>query len=87
VITENANLGKRSRRKTSQASTSTDPIPTPVIYRYNQMNGYFEKNFTGYPFGYYCDICDRIWYMNDLKQVKEKHISVQTLMLLSLRYV
>jgi hypothetical protein len=21
-----------------------------------------------------CDICDRFWYMTDLKQMKEKHI-------------
>jgi hypothetical protein len=67
VITEN---------ETPQASTSADPTPTPIIYSYNQANEEFQKNFIRNPFGYACDICDRLWYMNNLKQVKEKHISV-----------
>jgi hypothetical protein len=62
--------------ETSQASTSTDPTPTPIIYKCNKVNEYFQKNLIGNPFGYACDICDRLWYMNDLKQVKETHISV-----------
>jgi hypothetical protein len=70
LITENAKLRKKLReRKASQAFTSTDPTPTPVIYSYNKANKYFQKNFFGYPFGYACDICDRLLYMNDLKQV------------------
>jgi hypothetical protein len=36
------------------------------------VNEYFQKNFIGYT----CNIYDRLWYMNDLKQVKEKHVSV-----------
>jgi hypothetical protein len=58
---------KAQENKTPQASTSTDPSPTPVIYNYNQASQYFQKNFVGNPFGYACDICDRLWYMNDLK--------------------
>jgi hypothetical protein len=50
--------------------------PTPIIYNYNQATQHFQKNFIGNPFGYASDICDRLWYMNDLKQVKEKDISV-----------
>jgi hypothetical protein len=65
--------------KTLQASTSAEPTPTPIIYNYNQANEYFQKNFIGNSFVYACDICDRLWYMNDLKQVKEKHISVLAL--------
>lgn len=57
--------------KTSQASTSTDPTTTPIIYSYYGVNEYFQNNFIGNPFGY-----DRLWYMIDLKQVKEKHVSV-----------
>jgi hypothetical protein len=30
---------------TPQASTSTEPTPTPIIYNYNQVNEYFQKNF------------------------------------------
>jgi hypothetical protein len=44
--------------------------------QYNQANEYFQKNFTGNQFGYACDICDILWYMNGLKQRKEKHISL-----------
>jgi hypothetical protein len=53
AITENAKL---RGKKTSQASTSTDPTPTPIIYNYNQVNEYFQKNFIGNPFGYACDM-------------------------------
>jgi hypothetical protein len=63
---------KAQDNKTPQASTSTDPTPTPIIYNHNQANEYFLKNFTGNPFGYSCDICDRLRCMTDLKQAKEK---------------
>jgi hypothetical protein len=63
---------KDQENKAPQAFMSTDPTPTPVIYSYDQANEYFQKNFIGNPFGYVCDICDKLWYMNDLKQVKEK---------------
>jgi hypothetical protein len=65
---------KAQENKIPQASTSTDPTTTPIMYNYNQTNEYFQKNFTGNPIGYAYDICDRLWYMNDLKQVK--HIGV-----------
>jgi hypothetical protein len=46
------------------------------MYNYNQANEYFQKNFICIQFRFACDICDRLWCMNDLKQVKEKHISI-----------
>jgi hypothetical protein len=64
---------KGQENKTPQASTSTDPTPNPIIYNYNQANEYFRKNFIGNPAS---GICNILWYMNDLKQVKEKHIGV-----------
>jgi hypothetical protein len=63
---------KAQENKTPQASSSTDPTPNPIIYKYNQVNEYFQKNVIGNPFGYACDICDIVyvlWHMNDLKQV------------------
>jgi hypothetical protein len=36
---------KARENKTSQASTLTDPTPTPIIYNYNQANEYFQKNY------------------------------------------
>jgi hypothetical protein len=77
---------KAQGNKTPQASTSTDPRSTSIGLI--KANEYFQKNFTGNPFGYVCDICDRLCYMSDLKQ--EKHISVlapESLMLLNLRHV
>jgi hypothetical protein len=65
---------KAQENTTPQASASTDPTLTPVIYNYNQTNEYFKK-IIGNPFGYACDICDRLRYMNDLKQVYANHTS------------
>jgi ribosomal protein S21 len=70
-IMRNYRKRKAQENETPQASTSTGLTPTPIIYNYNKANKYFQKNFVGNPFGYACDICDRLWYMNDLKQVKE----------------
>jgi hypothetical protein len=52
---------KAQENKTPQASMSTDPTPTPITYNHNQANKYIQKNFTGNPLGYSCDICDRLW--------------------------
>jgi hypothetical protein len=67
-------LGKTQENKTPQASTSNEPTPIRITYNCNQANEYeyFQKNFYGNPFSYACDICDRLWHMNDLKQVNEK---------------
>jgi hypothetical protein len=67
---------KTQENKTSQAFMLSNPTPTPIIYNCNQANEYFLKNFIGNPFDYACHICDRLLYMNDLKLVKEKHISI-----------
>jgi hypothetical protein len=56
----NSRKRKSKENKTAQASTSTDNTPTPIIIE---------------PI-YACDICDKLCYMNDVKQIKEKHVSV-----------
>jgi hypothetical protein len=61
---------KARENKTPQASTSTDCTPTPTIHNYNQATEGCKKKFIGNPSG---DACDRLCYMNDLKQIKEKH--------------
>jgi hypothetical protein len=66
----------KSQENKTQASTSTDLTPTAITYNYDQDNEYFQNNVIGNASGYACDICDRIWYINDLKQAKEKHIGV-----------
>jgi hypothetical protein len=67
---------RKAQKKTPQASMSTHPTPTPIIYNSNQANEYLQKHFTGNPSGYACNICDRLWFMNDLKQIRQKNISV-----------
>jgi hypothetical protein len=60
---------KFQENKTPQAFTSTDPTPTPIIYNYKQAHEYFQKIFFfGNPFDYASDICDTLWYTNDLKK-------------------
>jgi hypothetical protein len=44
--------GKAQENKIPQASTSTDLQPTTILYNYNQVNDYFQKNFIGNPFDY-----------------------------------
>jgi hypothetical protein len=61
---------KAQEIKTRQASSSTDPTPTSIIYDYNQANAYFQKNFIGNPFDY-ATTCDRLSCVNDSKQAKE----------------
>jgi hypothetical protein len=57
---------KAQENKISQASKLlTDPSSTPILYIYNQANVYFQKNFIGKPFGYACDIFDKLLYIND----------------------
>jgi hypothetical protein len=62
---------KAQEHRTSLACSPSDPIPSLIMYNYNYANEYLQKNFTGNPFGYACDISDSLWYMIDLKQVKE----------------
>jgi hypothetical protein len=71
-------LRKNSGNKIKEVSTSTDPSSAPLLllYCYSEASEYFQKNLIGNPFGYACDICDRLRYMNDLKQVK--NLSVLT---------
>jgi hypothetical protein len=65
------------QNKTPEASTPTDPTPTPTIYNYNQTNEHLQKNCIGIPFGYACDICDRLWYMNDFRQCTVHRVMFQ----------
>lgn len=37
---------------------------------------HFEKVFRGNSFGYACNVCDRLWFKNDLKMIKEQHLTI-----------
>jgi hypothetical protein len=69
---------KAQENKTPQATTSTDPTPTPIIYNFNHANKNFQNNVLVIHV-IMLAICDRLWCMNDLKQVTEKHIVVLAL--------
>lgn len=36
----------------------------------------FEKIFKGNDFGHSCDVCDRLWCKNDIKKVRQIHLSI-----------
>jgi hypothetical protein len=52
---------KAQENNTPQASTSSNPTPTPIVYKYNQANEYFQKNFIVDAFGYARHICDMVF--------------------------
>jgi hypothetical protein len=79
VITENAKLRKNLKKIKRHKHLRQLITRTPITYNYNQANEYFQRNFYDNPFGYACDICDTLWYINDLKQVKEKRINILAL--------
>jgi hypothetical protein len=58
--TRNYRKRKAQENKTPQASTSTDPTLTPIIYNYEQANECLQKNFIGNQFGYACDMYDYV---------------------------
>jgi hypothetical protein len=68
---------KTQENKTPHASASTDPKQIPIIYNYNQANEYIQKDFIANPLGYACDICDRLWYMNDFRQCTVRIVMFQ----------
>ncbi|GFS56236.1 uncharacterized protein TNCV_2769141 [Trichonephila clavipes] len=37
-------------------------------------NARFTTTFVKNPFGYKCDVCDRLWFQRSLKPTKEKHL-------------
>jgi hypothetical protein len=67
VITENVKVGKIKHHKHLRQLNRHQL----QLYNYDHASEYFQKNLIRNPFGYACDICHRLWYMNYLKQVKE----------------
>jgi hypothetical protein len=44
--------------------------------RYEQATDYFEKHFINNRFGYSCNVCDRLRFEQDLKQVTNYHLDI-----------
>jgi hypothetical protein len=43
---------------------------------YEKATGYFEKHFINNRFGYSCNVCDRLCFEQDLKQVTNNHLDI-----------
>jgi hypothetical protein len=53
-----------------------------VLLRETQNQGYekatdcFEMHFINNRFGYSCNVCDRLWFEQDLKQLTNNHLDI-----------
>jgi hypothetical protein len=43
---------------------------------YENATDYFEKHLINNRFGYSCNVCDRLWFKQDLKQVTIYHLDI-----------
>jgi hypothetical protein len=64
---------------TSVAGNSTDVSARNTKPRYEKATDYFEKHFINHRFGYSCNVCDRLWFEQDLKQVTNNHLDTSIL--------
>jgi hypothetical protein len=44
--------------------------------RYEKATDYFENHFINSRFGYSCNVCDRLCFEQDLKQVTNNHLDI-----------
>jgi hypothetical protein len=44
--------------------------------KYEKDTDYFEKHFINKRFGYSCNVCDQLWFEQDLKQVTNNHLHI-----------
>jgi hypothetical protein len=44
--------------------------------RYDNATEYFHKHFNENIFEYACNVCDRLWFEKDLKQVTDRHLDI-----------
>jgi hypothetical protein len=44
--------------------------------RYEKPADYFEKHLINNRFGYSCNVCDRLCFKKDLKQVTNNHLDI-----------
>lgn len=49
---------------------------TSMEDNWNLAVNHFNKVFYSNPFGFACDVCDRLWFKSDLKRVKESHFNI-----------
>jgi hypothetical protein len=61
---------------TSVAGNSTDVSMRNTKPRYVKATDYFEKHFINNRFCYSCNVCDRLCFEQDLKQVTDNHLDI-----------
>jgi hypothetical protein len=66
----------QANASTSLAGNSTDVSTRNTKPRYEKATDYFEKHFINDRFGYSCNVCDRLWFEQDLKQVTNNHLAI-----------
>jgi hypothetical protein len=63
----------QANASTLVAGNSTDVSMSNTKPRYEKATDYFEKHFINNRFGYSCNVCDRLWFEQDLKQTTNNH--------------
>ena len=48
---------------------------SPTLVR-ERAQKYFHENFIENDFGHVCNICDRLWFMKDVRRVSEKMVNM-----------
>jgi hypothetical protein len=61
---------------TSVAGNSTDVSTSNTKPRYEKATDDFERHFINNRFGYSCNVCDRLCFEQDLKQITNNHLDV-----------
>jgi hypothetical protein len=60
----------------SVAGNSTDVSTRNTKPRYEKATDYFEKHFINNRFRYSCNVCNWLWFEQDLKQVTNNHLDI-----------
>jgi hypothetical protein len=66
----------QANASTSVAGNSTDVSTRNTKPRYEKATDCFEKHFINNRSGYSCNVCDRLWFDQDLNQVTNNHLDI-----------
>jgi hypothetical protein len=60
----------------SVAGNNTDVSTRNTKPRYEKATDYFEEHFIDNRSGYSCNVCDRLWFEQNLKQETNNHLDI-----------
>jgi hypothetical protein len=66
----------QANASTSVVGNSTDVSTRNKKPRHEKATDYFKKHFINNRFGYSCNVCGRLWFEQDLKQVTNNHLDI-----------